>query len=168
MNDLLIPSFLMSNVSESFRSLTKNEQCERIAQVAHQKWAMLVNRSGHSPKMRDHEQITQVALQKGANEWITSFFYSKSLICSFFCKKTSDTLRKQMSEFPALHFWPFCENKGYFLILCNFNWCKKGRRILDLRNPSVDDSHDKEKNKQIQVIRGGPILDTFRTFLGYC
>ena len=26
--DLLIPSFLMSNVSESLRSLTKNEQCE--------------------------------------------------------------------------------------------------------------------------------------------
>ena len=39
MSDSLIPSFLVSNVSESLRSLTKNERCERIAQVAHQKWA---------------------------------------------------------------------------------------------------------------------------------
>ena len=37
MSDLLIPSFLESNVSESLRSLTKNERCEQIAQVAHQK-----------------------------------------------------------------------------------------------------------------------------------
>ena len=31
------PLFLVSYVSESLWSLTKNEQCERIAQVAHQK-----------------------------------------------------------------------------------------------------------------------------------
>ena len=37
-SDSLIPSFLMSDVSESLRSLTKNERCEWIAQVAHQKW----------------------------------------------------------------------------------------------------------------------------------
>ena len=37
MSDLLIPSFLVSDVSESLRSLTKNERCEQIAQVAHQK-----------------------------------------------------------------------------------------------------------------------------------
>ena len=39
MSDSLIPSFLKSNVSESIRSLSKNERCERIAQVAQQKWA---------------------------------------------------------------------------------------------------------------------------------
>ena len=39
MSDSLIPSFLMSDVSESLRLLTKNERCEQIAQVAHQKWA---------------------------------------------------------------------------------------------------------------------------------
>ena len=39
MSDLLIPSFLMSDVSESLRSLTKNKRCEPIAQVAHQKGA---------------------------------------------------------------------------------------------------------------------------------
>ena len=39
MSDSLIPSFLVSDMSESLRSLTKNERCEQIAQVAHQKWA---------------------------------------------------------------------------------------------------------------------------------
>ena len=34
---LLTSSFLMSDVSESLISLKSNEQCERIAQVAHQK-----------------------------------------------------------------------------------------------------------------------------------
>ena len=37
MSDLLIPSFLVSDVSESLRSLRKNEQCERIAQITQQK-----------------------------------------------------------------------------------------------------------------------------------
>ena len=34
MSDSLIPSFLVSDMSESLRLLTKNEQCEQIAQVA--------------------------------------------------------------------------------------------------------------------------------------
>ena len=38
MSESLIPSFLVSDVSELLRSLTKNEQCEQIAQVAHQIW----------------------------------------------------------------------------------------------------------------------------------
>ena len=42
MSDLLIHSFLMSTVSESLRSLIKNERCERIAQVAHQKLLLYV------------------------------------------------------------------------------------------------------------------------------
>ena len=41
MSDALIPSFLMSDVIELLRSLTKNEQSEQIAQVAHQKWAIM-------------------------------------------------------------------------------------------------------------------------------
>ena len=67
MSDSLIPSFLVSDVSKSLRLLTKNERCERIAQVAHQKWA---------------------------NGGI-----AHSLI---FLQKTSDSLRKPLSEFPAL------------------------------------------------------------------
>ena len=51
MSDSLIPSFLMSDVSESLRSLTKNEQ----------PWVI---RSGHSEEMSDCERITQVTHQK--------------------------------------------------------------------------------------------------------
>ena len=43
-------------------SLFFGERCERIAQVAHQKWAMWANRS---PKISDHERFAQVAHQKG-------------------------------------------------------------------------------------------------------
>ena len=39
MSDSLIPAFLLSDVSESLKSFTKNDQCEQIAHVAHQKWA---------------------------------------------------------------------------------------------------------------------------------
>ena len=76
-SDSLIPSFLVSDVSESLRLLTKNEQCEQIAQVTHQKWA---------------------------NERIARFFerITHSLI---FSKNTNDALRKPMSEFPALEKW---------------------------------------------------------------
>ena len=45
MSDSLIPSFLMSDVSES--------------QVAHQKLAMWENRSGRSTKKSDHERFAQ-------------------------------------------------------------------------------------------------------------
>ena len=64
MSDSLIPSFLVSDVSESLRSLTKNEQ----------PWAI---RSGRSEEMSNCEQIAQVAHQKWANEW-TATFMSKS------------------------------------------------------------------------------------------
>ena len=88
MSKSLIPSFLVSDVSESLRSLTKNER----------PWAI---RSGRSEEMSDHEQITQVAHQKWAKEWIAHFFkrIANSLI---FGQKTSDLLGKPMSEFPAL------------------------------------------------------------------
>ena len=81
-------------------SLFFGEQCEWIAQVAHQKWAMWANRSGRSPKMSDHERFAQVAHQKWAtmseflslltkNEQISKLlvFLSESLICSFLGKK---------------------------------------------------------------------------------
>ena len=68
MSDSLIPSFLMSDVSESLRLLTKNERCERIAQVAHQKWAMWANRSGRSPKMSDVSKSLRL-LTKNERPW---------------------------------------------------------------------------------------------------
>ena len=69
-----------------------DERCEQIAQVANQKWA--------------NEQIAQVAYQKWANKQIARFF-SESLNSSLFAhfsrrKKTSDSLRKPMSEFRTL------------------------------------------------------------------
>ena len=36
MSESLISSFLVRDVSESLRSLTKNERCEQMAQVVHQ------------------------------------------------------------------------------------------------------------------------------------
>ena len=91
MSDSLIPSFLMSDVSESLRSLTKNERCERIAQVTHQKWVTMsdllrsltknewpwANCSGCSPKM---------------SKWVNSSFL----------ERIAHSLRKPMSVFPAL------------------------------------------------------------------
>ena len=72
MSESLIPSFLMSDVSESLRSLTKNER----------PWAIC---TGHSEEMSDHERITQVAHQNWANEQIACFL-SESFIWSFFRK----------------------------------------------------------------------------------
>ena len=84
-SDSLIPSFSMSDLSASLRSLTKNEGCEQIALVTHQKWVTMIdilrsltknerpwaNCSGHSPKM---------------SKWANCSFFclSKSLILSFF------------------------------------------------------------------------------------
>ena len=59
-------SFPLSDVSELLRSLTKNEQCERIAQVAHQKLAMWANPSGRSPKMSKYERFAHIAQRKWA------------------------------------------------------------------------------------------------------
>ena len=81
-------------------SLFFGERCERIAQVAHQKWAMWVNPSGRSPKMSDYEWFAQVAQRKWTivsdslrsltknermSEWL--IFLSESLIRSFLGKK---------------------------------------------------------------------------------
>ena len=79
----------VSNVSESLRSLTKNEW----------PWA---SHSGRSEEMRNRERIAQVAHQKWVNEQIARFFeqIAHSLI---FSQKRTTSLRKPMSEFPALH-----------------------------------------------------------------
>ena len=69
----------------------KNEQCERIAQVARQKWAAM------------SELLTLLTKNERMSELLV--LLSKSLIHSFFCKKKvirSEKLRKPMSKFPAL------------------------------------------------------------------
>ena len=103
MSKSLISSCLVTDVSESLRLLTKNERCERLAQVTHQKWATMSDSLRSSEEMSDHERIAQVANQKRANEWIAHFFERIPHLL-IFGQKTSDSLGNQISEFPALLF----------------------------------------------------------------
>ena len=73
MRDLLIPSFLVCDVSELLRSLTKNERCEQIAQFAQQKLATM---SGSLRSLTKNELMSKLLV-----------FFSESLIRSFFRKK---------------------------------------------------------------------------------
>ena len=100
-----ICSFLLSKVSESLRLLRTNE------------WPWAIRSEG----MSDHERIAQVAHQKWANEQITHFL-SKSLICSLFWHKTSNSLRNWMSKFPTLKIHHFVSKKGKTM---RKNWRKK-------------------------------------------
>ena len=98
MSDSLIPSFLVSDVSESLRLLTKNERCERIAQVAHQKWATMsdllrslnknerpwANPSGRS---RKNERISE-SLFFWANPSFAHFFAKNE----WFAQKTNERI----------------------------------------------------------------------------
>ena len=88
MSEWLIPSFLVSDVSESLRLLTKNEG----------PWAI---RSCCSEEMSDHERISQVAHLKLANEWIAHLFWAYRSFAHFWAKK-SNSLGKPMSEVQAL------------------------------------------------------------------
>ena len=63
----------MIDVSASLRSLTKNERCERIAQVAHQKWASMSD-SLRSLTKNERPWAAQVAHQKWANEQMARLF----------------------------------------------------------------------------------------------
>ena len=85
MSDLLIPSFLVSDVSESLRSLTKNERCERISQVVHQKWVTM------SESLTKNERIAHF-LDQIAHSLI---FSQKN---EQFAQKTDEQIRK----FPTL------------------------------------------------------------------
>ena len=94
--DLLIPSFLMSDVSKSLRSLTKNERCEQSTQVAHQKWATM---SDSLRLITKNEQIAR--------------FLSKLLLSSFFAHffaKKNNLLKIPMSQFPTLNVRTFQKN----------------------------------------------------------
>ena len=85
MSELLISSFLVSVVSESLKSLTKNE---RFAHVAQRKWAIL---SESLRSLTKNEQMSESLI-----------FLSKSLIHSFLGKKRAIRSEKRMSKFPAL------------------------------------------------------------------
>ena len=93
-------------------------RCQRSCSPS---YLLIANRSGCSPKMSNHEQFAQVTHQNWAtvskslrsltkNERIIRFFerIAHSLI---FSQKTSDLLRKPMSEFPTLA--PFKQEKSF-------------------------------------------------------
>ena len=96
----LISSFLVSDVSESLISLKSNERCERIAQVAHQKWATMsdslrslrgnerswANRSGRSPKM---------------SEWVNRSFFWANRSFAYFWAKNERFARKTDERIPS-------------------------------------------------------------------
>ena len=65
MSGSLIPSFLVSDVSKLLRSLTKNELCEQIAQVAHKKWASM----SESLRSRLSESLVFWANRSFAHFW---------------------------------------------------------------------------------------------------
>ena len=91
-SESLISSFLVSDVRESLRSLTKNERCEQIDQVAHQKWAMWANHSGGSLKMSNHERFANIAQSKWAGLGTCSFQKNAIFLRSFpfFIKERND------------------------------------------------------------------------------
>ena len=114
MSDSLFSSFLMRNVSELLRSLTKKERREQIPQVAHQKWGTMsdslssltkiewpwANRSGRWPKM---------------SQWANrSFFWANRSFAHFFAKKRAiHSENRWMNSQPC--FWPFF---GFPDLLC--------------------------------------------------
>ena len=124
-------SFPLSDVSKLLRSLFKNEWCERIAFVAHQKWATMsdsltslwenerlwANCSCGSPKM---------------SEWVNCSFFEWIAQTPIFGQKTSDSLGKPMSEFPALQ-------NSYYCRYCFDVFTKKSQKNL-LHRKTVHDS----------------------------
>ena len=127
MSESLIPSFLVSDVSESLRSLTKNERCEQIAQDTHQKWATMsdsltslrgnerswANCSGYSPKM---------------SKWMKrSFFWANHSFAHFWAENKRFT-QKTDEQIPS---------PGWYLIFF-FKWgyCYwlAFNKLLDIKN----------------------------------
>ena len=94
-------SFPLSDVSKLLRSLFKNEWCERIAFVAHQKWATM---SDSLTSLRENERLWANCScgSPKMSEWVNCSFFEWIAQTPIFGQKTSDSLGKPMSEFPAL------------------------------------------------------------------
>ena len=77
--------------NEQFEQIAQvaHQKLERFAQVAHQKWASMSESLRSRTK---NERMSELL-----------FFWSESLIRSFFSQTTSNLPRKPMSEFPTLH-----------------------------------------------------------------
>ena len=129
LSESLIPSFLMSDVSEWLRSLTKNEWCEQIAQVAHQKWATMsnslrwltknerpwANRSGGSPKM---------------SKWVNPSFFEWTAHSLIFLQKNKRFDQKTDERIPSpvsyCTYTVCIRLKMWKQLICPFNTFKEG------------------------------------------
>ena len=87
------------------QSLISSERCERIAQVARQKWAMWANRSGRSPKMID---------------WVNCSFFWANRSFTLFWAKNQQFARKTDERIPSPDFYTFLGHK----------WWKSGQENL--------------------------------------
>ena len=73
MSELLISSFLVSDVSESLISLKSNERCEQIAHFAHQKWATMSDLLISSFLVSDVSELLISLKSNERCEWIETF-----------------------------------------------------------------------------------------------
>ena len=89
MSELLISSFMVSDVSESLISLKSNE---RFAQVAQRKWAIM---SKLLRPVTKNEQMSESLI-----------FLSESLICSFLDKKLAIHLEIKWVNSQPYHLGP--------------------------------------------------------------
>ena len=88
----------MSNASESLRSLTKNEQCEQIAQVAHQKGVTMryLHRSLTQKWATMSESLRSLSKNERMSEsvvfWGNSSFYNFFAKNEWFTQKTDERI----------------------------------------------------------------------------
>ena len=93
MSESLISSFLVSNVSELLRSITKNERCEWITQVAHQKWATMSN-SLRLLTNNEWPWANRSDCSKKISKWANRSVFWANRSCSLLLKKMNNSLKK--------------------------------------------------------------------------
>ena len=101
MRESLIFAHFLFFVSELLILLKSNERCERIAHFAYQKWATM---SDLLRSLRGNEQYGKslILLTKHKRMSESLIFLRKIAHSLIFGQKTSDLLKNQMREFPAL------------------------------------------------------------------
>ena len=80
-------SFPLSDVSKSLRALAKNERCERIAQVAHQKWWVTMSDSPTLLRRNERSWAIRSGRSPKMSEWVNhSFFWANRSFAHFWAK----------------------------------------------------------------------------------
>ena len=94
----------MSDVSKLLRSLTKNEQCERIDMLLTKNERQSAFRSGHSPKM-----------SKWANGWV---FWANEQFAHFFAKNKRFAQKTDEQNSAKEQLWGNCEGQSLKISDC--------------------------------------------------